>query len=104
MEPNQVYFVTAAVFCDLQQIIHAFESGFTGQIVRDVFDGNLRNRIHDDVALVHSVTTTHLDMGTRPDANAASDSPAPDSLTKAFGEHHNRYDQPRIPHALAPYE
>jgi hypothetical protein len=40
------------------------------------------------VALVHPVTTTHLYMGTRPDANAASDSPAPDSLSKAFGEHH----------------
>jgi hypothetical protein len=46
------------------------------------------------VALVHSVTTTHLYMRTRPDANAASDSPPPDSLTKAFGEHHNLYDQP----------
>jgi hypothetical protein len=40
------------------------------------------------VALVHPVTTTRFDMGTRPDANAASDSPAPDSLAKAFGEHH----------------
>jgi hypothetical protein len=40
------------------------------------------------VALVHRVTTTHLYMRTRPDANAASDSPVPDSLAKAFGEHH----------------
>src|SRR2546425_12132664 len=27
-------------------------------------------------------------MRTRPDANGASDSPAPDSLAKALGEHH----------------
>lgn len=30
----------------------------------------------------------HLGTGNCPDANAASDSPAPDSLSKAFGEHH----------------
>src|SRR5438552_3913940 len=61
---------------------------FTGQIVSDVGEGNRRNRIHDDVALVHRVTTTDLYMGTRPDANAGSDSPVPDSIAKAFGEHH----------------
>src|SRR5688572_8951892 len=88
MEPNQVHLVAGAVSCDSQQIIHALESRFTRQIVRDVGDGNRRNRIHDDVALVHPVTTTNLYMGTRPDANAASDSSAPDSLAKAFGEHH----------------
>src|SRR6267378_707566 len=88
MEPNQVHVVAAAVSCDSQQIIHALESRFTGQIVRHVGEGNRRNRIHDDVAVVHPVTTAHLYMGTRPDANTASDSPAPDSLAKAFGEHH----------------
>jgi len=87
MEPNQVHLVAASVFCDSQQIIHALEPRFTGQIVGDVGDGNRRNRIHDDVALVHPVTTTNPHMRTRPDANAASDSPAPDSLAKAFGEH-----------------
>jgi hypothetical protein len=88
MEPNQEHLVAAAVPCDSQQVIHALEPRFTGQIVRDVGDGNRRNRIDDDVALVHPVTTTDLYMGTRPDANAAPDSPAPDSLSKAFGEHH----------------
>jgi hypothetical protein len=93
MEPNQVHLVATAVFCDSQQIIHALEPGFTGQIVRDVGDGHRLNRIHDDVALIHPVTTTHLYMGPRPDANAASDSPAPDSLAKAFGEHHTDLTQ-----------
>ena len=88
MEPNQIHLVAAAVPCDAQQFIHTLESGFTGQIVRDVGDGDRRNRIHDDVALLHAVTTADLYMGTRPDANAASDSPALDSLTKAFREHH----------------
>ena len=88
MEPNQVHVGAAAVFCDSQQIIHALEPRFTRQIVRDIGDGNRRNRIHDDVALVHPVTTTHLYMGTRPDTNAAFDATAPDSCPKAFGEHH----------------
>jgi hypothetical protein len=93
MEPNQIHVVAAAVSCDSQQIIHALEPRFTSQIVRHVGDGNRRNRIHDDVPLVHPVTTTRLYMGTRPDANAASDSLAPYSLAKTFGEHHEEPHQ-----------
>jgi hypothetical protein len=95
MEPDQVHLVPTAVSRDSQQVIHTLEPRFTGQIGRDVGDSNRRNRIHDDVALVHPVTTTHLYMRTRPDANAASDSAAPDSLAKAFGEHHMK------PHPMA---
>ena len=91
MEPNQIHLIAAAVFGDSQQVIHAVETRFTGQIVGNIGDRNRRNRIHDDVAVVHTVTTSHLYMRTRPDANAASDSPAPDSLAKAFGEHHQRF-------------
>ena len=89
MEANQVHLVAASVSCDLQQIINALEPRFAGQIVRDVGDGNRRNRIHDDdVALIHLVTTTYLYMGTRPDPNTASDYPEPDSRAKPFGEQH----------------
>ena len=87
-EPNQEHLVTGAVSCDSQQIIQAVEPRFTGQIVRDLGHPDRSDRLHDDMAVVHPVTTTHLDMGMRPDANAASDSPAPDSLAKAFGEDH----------------
>jgi hypothetical protein len=88
MKPNQVYFVSATVFCDSQQFIHAFESRFTGEIAGDVGDGNRRNRIDDDVAIVHPVTTTYLDTWALPDANAASDSPELDSHAKALAKHH----------------
>ena len=88
MEPDQVHVVAAAVLCDSQQIINALEPGLAGQIVRDVAEIDLRNRIHDDVTVVHPVTTTHLYVRTRPDANAASDPAAPDSLAKTFGELH----------------
>ena len=88
MEANQVHLVAASVSCDLQQIIHALEPRFAGQIVRDVGDGNRRNRIHDDVALIHLVTTTNLYTGTLPDTNAGSNYPEPDSRSKTFGEQH----------------
>ena len=88
MKANQVHFVAATVDCDSQQIVHALEPRFTGQTIRDVVDGNRRNRIHDDVAFVHPITTPDLYMGPIPDANAASDSAVPDSVTKAFGEYH----------------
>src|SRR5262249_43279275 len=88
VEPNQVHVVAAAMFCDAQQIVDALEPGFTGEIVRDVLDSHRLNRIDDDVAVVHRITTAHLDVRTRPDANGASDPPAPDSLAKAFREHH----------------
>src|SRR6185436_1693015 len=88
MEPNQVHVVAAAVSCDSQQISDGGEPRFTGQLVRNVGDGNLRNRIHDNVALVHLVTTTYLYTRTLPDANAAFDSAEPDSQAQAFVEHH----------------
>ena len=70
------------MFCHLQQVLDALETRFTGQIVGDVLEFNRRNRVHHDVAIVHGVTTAHFDVGTRPDANAASDPSAPDSLPK----------------------
>lgn len=88
MESNQVHLVAFSVSRDLQQIIHALEPRFAGQILRDVGNSNRRNRIHDDVALIHPVTTAHLYMGTRPDTNTARDYPEPDPRAKAFCEHH----------------
>jgi hypothetical protein len=88
MESDQVHFFSFAVSGDFQQIIHAFEPRFTSQIVRHIGDGNRLNRIHDDVALVHTIATSRLYVGTRPDTNAASDSPESDTLAKAFGKYH----------------
>jgi hypothetical protein len=86
MEANQVRLVAAAVFCDAQQVVDALESRFTSENVRDFLEWNRGYRFDDDMALVHSVTAADLHVWTCPDANAASDSPAPDSFAKAFGE------------------
>jgi hypothetical protein len=90
MEPNQVDVVAAAVLCDLQQILHTFEPRLTGQIVGDVLHSYLRNRIDEDVSLVHRVTTTDLYMRPLPDANAALDSSVANCVSKSFSEHHRR--------------
>jgi hypothetical protein len=90
MEPNQVGLVAFAVPRDLQEIVNAVESRLAGQIVRDVVDVNRRYRIHHDVSVVHRVAASDLDVGPPPDAYAALDSPAPDSVAKAFREHHGR--------------
>src|SRR5262249_25944382 len=89
VEPNQIDPFAAAVFCGLQQIVDACESGFTSQFVGDVGDGNFLNRVHDDVAVVHSVTATHLDVEGFPDANAAGDGPDPHSGAEPLGKHHS---------------
>jgi hypothetical protein len=88
MESNQVHFIADTVSCDSQQIIHTVKTRFTGETLRDLGDADLRNRIHDDVALFHLIPPTNLHMGARPDANAASDSPLPYSIPQVFAENH----------------
>jgi hypothetical protein len=88
VEPDQKHIIAAAVFCDSQQVLYALEARFTGQIVGDVRKVNRRNRVDDNVTVVHRVTTTDLDVRTCPDAHAAPYSPPPDSLPKTFSEHH----------------
>ena len=88
MESDQVHFVAAAVFRDSQQIFDAFKTRLARQIVRDIFEANRRNRVHDDVAFLHWIPAAHLHAKILPDANAASDFPLSDSVTKAFGEYH----------------
>ena len=102
MEPNQEGLVAFAVPRDLQKIVNAVESRLAGQIVRDVVDGNRRNRIDDDVSILHRVAAAHLHLEPRPDADAASDSPAPDPPAKPFGEHHDALAPSPDEYQLAP--
>jgi hypothetical protein len=77
------------MLCGLEQVVHTRESRLAGQIMSDIRETNRRDRIHDDLSVVHPVMTARLDMGARPDADAAPDPPAPDSLANALGEHHD---------------
>jgi hypothetical protein len=88
VEPNQVHARTGTVFRGLEQVLHTVETRLAREIICDVADTNRRYRIHHNLSIVHSVTTARFDMGTQPDADAASDPAAADSLANAFGEHH----------------
>src|SRR5262249_44519002 len=90
MKPNQIHVIATAVFSNLQQIIHGVKARFLGKIVCDIRNGNLINRIDDDVAFFHWVTTADLNFGTLPDANTAFDSAEPDTHAELFSEHHTQ--------------
>ena len=86
MKPNQVDVLAAAVSCDTQELLDAVEPGFSRQIVCDLVDGHRFNGVDDDVSLVHGIPATNFHTRPYPDANATSDSAAPDSLSKTFRE------------------
>ena len=88
MKSNQEHFLAASVSCDVQQVLHAVEPRFTSEIPGDFAESDRLYRIHHDVTFVHRVTAALLDVSMRPEANAAPDSPAPDSVAKAFRERH----------------
>src|SRR5262245_2872701 len=88
VKSNQVDVRAAAVSGNLQQVLHALKPRLTRQLVRDVILDHRRDRIDDDVAVVHRVAATDLDVRARPDANAATDSAAANALAETFGENH----------------
>lgn len=90
MKPDQVHVVAAAVSCGSEQVLHALESRRAREIVRDVSETHRSNGIHDDVTIVHAITAADVDVRGRPDADAASDPAAPDSLTELLRELHGR--------------
>src|SRR5262245_18758770 len=42
VKPNQVNIISAAVFCDLQQVFHAVEARFASKLLGDVVESDLR--------------------------------------------------------------
>lgn len=86
MKPDQVDVLTAAVFSDLHQRLHAFKSRFASEVVGNVLASNAINRVDDDGAVFHWVAASDFDAGTDPDANGALDAPAPDAVAELFRE------------------
>src|SRR5688572_29578511 len=88
MEPNQVRVGATAVTSGLQQVFHALESRLTRQIGGDIGGVDRRDRIHDDMAVVHPIAPAHLYVRTRPDANSAPDPTAANPFAQLFQELH----------------
>ena len=90
MEPDQIDVLALTVFRDLQKIEDAKETGFARQTRSDIRETDPFDRIHFDLALVHTVPSTDFDMGTRPYPDAAGDFSATNSLPQAPGESHDK--------------
>lgn len=86
VKSNQECLVPLAVSGDGQQFLDAGKSGLTREIVRNVALPNRLDRVDDNLALVHAVTTADFHVRARPDPDRASDSTAPDPFAKVFGE------------------
>lgn len=88
MKPNQVNVFSAAVLCCLQQIVHIEKPGFLREFIGDVLQPNGHDGVHDDVALVHRITTAYFYVRVRPDANTALYTAASNTFAKTFCEDH----------------
>ena len=65
---------------NLEQIDDTKETRFASQLWSDIRKTDRLDRIHFDLAFFHPVAVAHLDVGTRPYADAASDFSATNSL------------------------
>ena len=90
MEPDQIDVLALTVFRDLQEIEDAEETGFARQLRSDIRETDRFDRIHFDLALVHTVPSTDFDVGTHPYPDAAGDFSATNSLAQAPGESHDK--------------
>ena len=88
VEPNQVNVLAFPVLGDLEQIDDTQETRLSRQCRRDLQETDGLDRIHFDLTLFHTVPGTHLDVGTGPDSDTASDFSATNSLAKTLSEHH----------------
>lgn len=88
MKPNQIDFVTSPVSRNAKQFVDARETGFTREIVGDVLERNLGDRIDDHMPVVHSIPVTNLHPRAGPDANGTSDAASPNPLAEVLGELH----------------
>jgi len=88
MEPDQVHVLAAPVFRGCEQIVHAREARFAGELVGDVRHLDRLDRVDDNVPLIHRIAAADLDVRTQPDANAATDASAANPFPKLPGEYH----------------
>jgi len=90
MEPDQIDVLAFTVLGNLEQIDETQKARLSRQLWSDVRKTNGRDRVHFDRTFVHAISGAHLDMGARPDSNAASDFATTNSLAKSLGEYHER--------------
>ena len=88
MEADEVDVVSAAVFCDFQEIEDAQKSGRAGEFGGDVGETDGLDRVDLDFAFFHAVTVPNSDARGLPDADTACDVAGADTVAKAPGKEH----------------
>jgi len=78
------------MFGDRQQILHIGEARLPSQIIGDVLELDRLDRFDLDLAIVHRIASAHFDVWPHPDADAASDTAAPDAFAKTLGKDHSK--------------
>lgn len=91
MKSNQVNILALPMLRDFEQIDHSEEPGLSRQRWSDIYETDLFDRIHFDLAFVHSVSRTDFNVGALPDSNAAGNLSAPDPFAQTLCEHHCGY-------------
>jgi hypothetical protein len=76
------------VLRDLEQVSHVCEARRTRERRRDVVELHRLDRVDLDLAVAHPIASTRLDLGSLPDAHAAGDGTALDTLAQTLGELH----------------
>jgi hypothetical protein len=94
VEPDQINVLASTMFRHLEQVQHAKESRLARQFRRNIGKPYGLNRIHLDLAFLHTVSRTYSDAGTKPESHTASDFSATYSLAKSFGERHKESLRP----------
>lgn len=90
MEPDKEDFLASAMLGYLEEIEHTHESRGTGELRGDVGEPDLLDGVHYDFpGFVHAITSAHLDVRARPDANAAGDVAVANSLSKTLRKNHS---------------
>jgi hypothetical protein len=78
------------VLRDLEQIDDAQESRLSCQRWSDIQKSDRLDRIHFDLAFVHTVSVADLDVESLPYSDTASDFSATNSIAEPLGEHHEK--------------
>jgi hypothetical protein len=88
VKPDQIDVLAATVLCDLEEVDYTLETRLPRQLWSDIRETDRQDRIHLDLALLHPVAVTDLDVGARPDSDAARDFAATNALSQALREDH----------------
>jgi hypothetical protein len=88
VEPNQIDIFTFTVLRNLEQIDDTKETRFASQLWSDIRKTDRLDGIHFDLTFFHTIPVAHLDVGTFPYSDTASDLSPTNSLAKPLGKYH----------------